>query len=177
MEVYMNYYTVNDIMTQDLGLKGNKLLVYAVIDTYSHNGGGHFTGSRGYLARITGCTLKSIDNALKELLEKDLIKKSYLNKKGTTETYISYQTTYRSQELAKDLINIKEYLTLPMLAEEKDIWFKYCHLIQRDMVIEIRVKYKIPEHLKTVLNRQIEFWNLQHKTNYSLEIVIEKDGE
>lgn len=167
----MNYYTINDTMTQELKLKGNKLLIYAVIDTYSHNGGGHFTGSRGYLARITGCTLKSVDNVLKELLDEQLIIKNVLIKKGTTEKYIAYQTTYRCKDISKDIESIKAYLLATMTTVERDLWFSNYTLEQNNYILTVRTKYKLADTQKHVLNRQLEFWNIQHKTNFELEIL------
>ena len=48
-----NFITIQAFMVKDLGLKGNDLLVYAIIYAFSQDGTSKFTGSLNYLASWT----------------------------------------------------------------------------------------------------------------------------
>ena len=70
-----NYMTIQGWMRTELGLKGNDLLVYAVIWGFSQIEEQRFTGSLQYLADWCGATKQGIQKNLKSLLEKGVIKK------------------------------------------------------------------------------------------------------
>jgi hypothetical protein len=69
-------------MCNDLNLKGNDLLVYAIIYGFSQDGETRFKGSRQYLADWCGCTTRGIDKNLKNLIDMGLIKKYETFKNG-----------------------------------------------------------------------------------------------
>ena len=60
-------------MRTRLGLKGNELVIYAVIYGFSQDGSSWFSGSAGYLADWAGITRQQAMVILKKLLEKQLI--------------------------------------------------------------------------------------------------------
>jgi hypothetical protein len=68
-----NYITIQGWMIKELELKGNELLVYAVIYGFSQNEENKFRGSRRYLAEWCNSTLYGIDKVLNKLIEKNLI--------------------------------------------------------------------------------------------------------
>ena len=70
-----NFVAIQGWMLNRLNLKGNELIVYAVIYGFSQDGETWFTGSRRYLAEWCGCTLKTVDNALASLVGKGLVAK------------------------------------------------------------------------------------------------------
>ena len=70
-----NYITIQSFMSKELKLKGNELLVYAIIYGFSQTENQYYTGSRQYLATWCNITKKSVDIALKKLLDKELIEK------------------------------------------------------------------------------------------------------
>ena len=70
-----NFIAIQGWMLNKLNLKGNELIVYAVIYGFSQDDESRFTGSRRYLAEWCGCTLKTVDNALSSLVAKGLIAK------------------------------------------------------------------------------------------------------
>ena len=55
-----NYITIQSFMVKDLKLKGNELLVYAMIYGFSQNGQTKFTGSLQYLADWTNSTRRGV---------------------------------------------------------------------------------------------------------------------
>ena len=71
-----NYIIIQGWMISELKLKGNELLVYAIIYGFSQDGESCFSGSRNYLAEWCNVSLPTIDNALKSLCDKKLIIKS-----------------------------------------------------------------------------------------------------
>lgn len=70
-----SYITIQSFMVTELGLKGNELLVYAIIYGFSQAEGTAFTGSLQYLADWTNSTKQGIVKNLKSLIEKGLIEK------------------------------------------------------------------------------------------------------
>lgn len=76
-----NYIVIQGWMRTELGLKGNDLLVYAIIYGFTQAENQHFTGSLGYLAEWCGATKQGIIGNLKKLLERGLIEKEerYIN--------------------------------------------------------------------------------------------------
>lgn len=77
-----NYVVVQGWMITDLKLKGNELLLYAVIYGFSQLEGQKFTGSLQYLADWTNSTKQGVMKCLKSLEAKGLIAKkdTYINK-------------------------------------------------------------------------------------------------
>ena len=76
-----NYIIIQGWMVTDLKLKGNELLVYAIIYGFSQSEGQKYTGSIQYLADWTNSSKRGIMNALQSLEAKGFIIKaeSYIN--------------------------------------------------------------------------------------------------
>ena len=73
-----NYINIQGWMVTELGLKGNELLVFAVIYGFSQDGVSKYSGGLRYLAEWTNSTKQGILKNLKSLEEKGLIcKKEY----------------------------------------------------------------------------------------------------
>lgn len=68
-----NYFQISGWMINKLGLKGNTLMVYAIIYGFSQDGESYFSGSRKYLCDFIGATKPTIDKSLQELIEKNYI--------------------------------------------------------------------------------------------------------
>lgn len=68
-----NYVTVQGWMVSDLRLKGNELLIFAIIYGFSQDGVNRFTGSLQYLADWTNSSKQGVSNCLKSLCEKGLL--------------------------------------------------------------------------------------------------------
>lgn len=75
-------------MRETLGLKGNELIVYAVIYGYSQEGQGCFYGSLSHLAEICGITTRTAITTLQSLQAKGIILKSETIHNGVK--YIAY---------------------------------------------------------------------------------------
>ena len=70
-----NYYLVQGWMLNRLGLKGTALDVYAIIYSFSQDGGSWFTGSLQYLVDFTNASRRTIINTLQNLTEKGYLVK------------------------------------------------------------------------------------------------------
>ena len=76
-----NYITIQGWMVTELKLKGNELLVYAIIYGFSQTEQQNFTGSLNYFASWTNSTKRGVIKTLQSLEEKILIEKieKYVN--------------------------------------------------------------------------------------------------
>jgi hypothetical protein len=68
-----NYITIQGWMVNELGLKGNSLIIYATIYGFSQTNGCEFTGSANYLAEWCGCSRQTVMTTLNKLVANDLI--------------------------------------------------------------------------------------------------------
>lgn len=69
------FFVVQSWMISHLSLKGNELLVYAVIYNYSQEGQGCYYGSMSFLADSLGITRQTAMAALKSLAERRLVER------------------------------------------------------------------------------------------------------
>lgn len=70
-----NFVAIQGWMRTRLNLKGNELLIYALIYGFSQDGQSRFTGSRKYIADWCGCSLDTVDRSLSSLVSKGLLAK------------------------------------------------------------------------------------------------------
>ena len=68
-----NHIVIDGWMINKLNLKGNELIVYALIYGFSQDGESEFYGSRTYIAEWCNSSLPTIDKALNNLVEKEYI--------------------------------------------------------------------------------------------------------
>lgn len=68
-----NFFQISGFMVNKLKLRGNALMVYAIIYGFSQDGESYFTGSRKYLCDFTGSSKPTVDKALEELICSGLI--------------------------------------------------------------------------------------------------------
>lgn len=165
--------TIEDNFITDLKLKGNELLIYAYIYRYSYGMNGAWWGSRKTLSRLTGASVRTIDNTLQKLRERGLIAKEFKRVNGVIIPWYAI-TDYKNAETKRE--EYKKYLLADFSSVAKDVFFKHVEwsfigdnvamTLERDICIEFKNK----------LQQQNEFYNLQHKTGYELTIIIEKGG-
>lgn len=70
-----NFISIQGWMRTRLNLKGNELLIYALVYGFSQDGRSRFTGSRKYIAEWCGCSLDTVDRSLSSLVGKGLLAK------------------------------------------------------------------------------------------------------
>lgn len=74
-----SYYVIQGWMINELQLKGNELLVFAVIYGFSKDDQGKFEGSLKYLCDSTGASRNTVINSLNSLIEKEYIFKENIS--------------------------------------------------------------------------------------------------
>lgn len=72
-----NFVVIQGWMCNELGLKGNELLIFALIHGFSQDGVSKFHGGRKYIGDTFNISLPTVDKALNSLVDK-----GYLNKEG-----------------------------------------------------------------------------------------------
>jgi hypothetical protein len=77
-----NYVSIQSFMVKDLELKGNELLIYAIIYGFSQTSNQEFTGSLQYLANWTNSSKQGVLKNLKNLQDKGLVIKCEKNVYG-----------------------------------------------------------------------------------------------
>lgn len=82
-----NTVVIHGWMCNELGLKGNELLVFALIYGFSQDGVSSFYGGRKYIADTFNISMPTVDKALSGLIIKELICKE--EHEGTTDVYFS----------------------------------------------------------------------------------------
>ena len=87
-----NYITILAPMITRLKLKGNELLVFALIHGFSQDGESRFKGSLRYLIEWTGLDKTTVIKILKSLVEKQYITKFEYEKNKVR--YCEYTTNY-----------------------------------------------------------------------------------
>lgn len=86
-----NYYVVQSFMVKDLKLKGLEKDLYAIIYGFSQAENQAFTGSLQYLADWTCASKQAVMNALKKLVDKQLLLKKEVFVNNVK--FVEYQTT------------------------------------------------------------------------------------
>ena len=101
-----NYINIQGWMINDLNLKGNELLLYAIIYGFSQNGEGEYYGSQRYISKALKISLPTANKLINSLLKKGLIIKK-------EESH--YQAVFKREEtevLKKVKQGVKETLTV-----------------------------------------------------------------
>ena len=92
-----NYITIQSFMVKDLNLKGNELLIFAIIYGFSQADGTSFTGGLQYLADWTNSTKQGVIKNIKSLVEKGYIVKSEKHINGVK--FCEYRSTLFNGEV------------------------------------------------------------------------------
>lgn len=95
-----NFITIQGFMITDLKLKGNELIIYAVIYGFSQAENQTFSGSLQYLMDWANVTKQSVINSLKSLIEKGFIEKTEKVINGVK--FCEYSAVKQSEEVVKN---------------------------------------------------------------------------
>ena len=82
-----DFLNIQGWMINELNLKGNELIIYALIYGFTKDGVSEFRGSRQYMADWTNSSVRSVQNVVNSLVDKGMIEKNnHINKYGSLET-------------------------------------------------------------------------------------------
>lgn len=99
-----DYVTIQGWMISELGLKGVRLITYAIIYSFSRDGESEYYGSQRYIADFVGADEATISRALKQLVDDGLISKRQIeDKAGSHSAYrvnliLNQATLIKSQD-------------------------------------------------------------------------------
>lgn len=97
-----SFVTILPFMVNELHLKGNELLVYAVIYGFTmYSNDTWYTGSARYLAEWCGCSKKTIFNVLKKLVNMGVLEKRSSTVNGVT--LVDYRALRVEKQNVEDL--------------------------------------------------------------------------
>lgn len=149
----MNYITILDFMTSDLKLKGNELIVFALIYGFSQNGESEFRGSLTYIQERTNLTRPTVVDVLSKLVDK-----GYITKKEEFRNNTKICSYSASKEILLGVVKFSSFgskETLPpILYNTKDI--------KKDIYSQVN------EETKTEITEIIKYLN--SKTNKSFRV-------
>lgn len=95
-----NNIVIHGWMRTILDLKSSELLVYAIIYGFSQDGESEFYGSRQYLADCVGCSVKTIERVLNNLVDTQLINKRVVTKNNVNFPHysVNYETLFNLRQ-------------------------------------------------------------------------------
>lgn len=127
------YFKVWDFMIFDFKLEKIELLVYAIIFSMYKSTQKCFRGSRAYLAKWTGSSIRTVATALKSLEEKEYIDKvmKCVNGRKRVVYYINFEKlptckTFSSENYARDVWqrNRKEQAEMGVKVKREELYFE-----------------------------------------------------
>ena len=106
-----NFIVIQGFMINELVLKGNELIIYAIIYGFSQDGENKYTGSLNYLANWTNSTKQGVLKSLKSLVDKGYIIKEekYINGVKFCEYYTTKFNGGIKQSLPNNIDNNNIY--------------------------------------------------------------------
>lgn len=108
-----NYVVIQGFMCNELELKGNELLVFALIYGFSQDGMSYYNGGRKYISDTFNISLPTVDKALQSLLNKDLIIKEGLHNASTDIYYVNYEVVKKLYGGSKETLHSSKKTLLP----------------------------------------------------------------
>lgn len=101
------YITITDEM-QALGLKGNELLVYAIIYGYSANGQGCYFGGVAYLCQLLNVSPRTVRYTLAALEDRGLIRREEIRQRGV------HSVSFFITDLERQNLHVREAKIAPL---------------------------------------------------------------
>lgn len=172
-DLFNEHIVIDGWMRSVLELKGNELLVFALIYGFSQDGDSCFYGRRSYLQKWLGVSLPTIDGAINNLLDKNLIIKETNTINGMV--YNKYKVNLETVEgVVKNFIGCKEILYPHQKILHIDNKYNSSNNNINNNNIYINNNININNKYIDIL----EYWNskniIKHKESKELFTVIEK---
>ena len=100
-----NYIVIQGWMCNELELKGNELLIFALIHGFSQDGVSTFKGGRKYIADTFNISLPTVDKALQELVVKQyIIKESFDDYINANHYWVNFEVVKKLYEGGKEIL-------------------------------------------------------------------------
>lgn len=148
----MGWHIVVTEEMRALGLSGNDLMVYALINGFSQDGQGCYYGSLPYICETCGISRRTAIYILNSLVEKNLLSKTEVIQNGVKRVF--YRISTGSAEIAPEVVqklhrgsaeiapnNIKDNISpTEIINKEKDVRFDF-----KKSLLEIGVTPQVAE--------------------------------
>ena len=164
-----SYVVIQGWMCNELELKGNDLLIFALIHGFSQDGESRFSGSRSYIAETFNISLPTVDKAIKNLIEKGLIEQHKCDKNGVV--FNEYNSLYpvkklyrpRKETLHNNNSNKQEGNSIKNTISENTVGFLGSAKKTTKETLYTKVLNSIKAFTDDVLlqNELLQFFNLQ----------------
>ena len=138
--------TIYGWMRTELGLKGNELMLYALIYSFSQNGQ-LFSGSREYLSEWVGCSVKTVQRSLDKLTEDGLLVKHKSSRNG--KSVCAYATSS-----CMDKMSTHEWTKCPSMKDKMSLNNNI--YIKRNRYISISSRKEFPEHESEYIEQNMD---------------------
>ncbi|MFR7590250.1 MAG: conserved phage C-terminal domain-containing protein [Longibaculum sp.] len=155
----MNYITILDFMVSDLGLKGNELIIFALIYGFSQDDVSDFHGSLSYIQERTGLSRQTVIDTLKKLVDKNMITKSTEFRNNTK--ICMYST---SQEIR---LGVVKNLDLGSQEIRPPILYNKNYIKKDNSQVDEETKNKVTEIIK--------YLNLKTNKNLRVEAKVNRE--
>ena len=143
-----NYICIQGWMINKLNLKGNELLVYAIIYGFSQDEESRFTGSLQYLADWTNSSKQGVMKNLKSLVDKGYIEKIDRTINGVK--FCEYRTTKFNRVLNNiDIDNKKNNIDDNIYGHVIELYHEHCPSLPKVVKLTEARKKSIRARLKT----------------------------
>lgn len=115
------YTTITGAMITELGLKGNELIVYALINGFCQDGESQFYGSITYLMEFTSLSKQGVLNVIESLIAKGLVEKEQRVINGVKfNSYKSCRVVKKVDYQPKNLTTINNKIEIELERSEKE---------------------------------------------------------
>lgn len=164
-------FIIEDNYIQEKKLKGNELLLFAIINSYGKSSNGCCWASRRTLSNMIGCdSVRTIDATLKSLINKKLIRKTFVEVNGQRiPAYLSVaEKTFEQIREKYEHYILQEFSSVAHNLYFKDALFSY--LGDR---VTLTIKKKIPFEFLNKISQQNDFFNMQNKTGFIINVLVE----
>lgn len=163
------YIAIQGWMVNELKLKGNDLIIYAIIYGFSQDGETEFRGSLKYLMRSTNTSKPTVIKSLKSLIEKGFIMKTELLINNVQfNTYKTIELVVKNiLEGSKETDSNGSKEPLPNNTIINTIENKKANFIK--LLIPFKEKYT-----KDMLNEFYQYWTEESKNGKKLRYDSEK---
>lgn len=139
-----NFIVILPFMINELGLKSNELLVYAIVHGISQDGESWYEAGITYLAKTLNLSRQSIRNILNSLVEKNLIVEKQVQQKHVKKVYL--QTNQRVKKF--DLDSKKNLPPIIIRKENKTIYSQTLSRLVNEYTANNQLKAALWDYLE-----------------------------
>lgn len=168
------YTTITGAMITELGLKGNELIVYALINGFCQDGESQFYGSITYLMEFTSLSKQGVLNVIESLIAKGLIEKEQRVINGVKfNSYKSCRVVKKVDYQPKDLTTINNKIEKELERSEKETISK--DIVKKEEAPTNRMNIPLPfecKELRGLWKELMTYPEWKKKSAHAIELRV-----